>query len=144
MELPDLPLDEYQACLSQPLQAREIVYSSIAIAYGASRKPLTVHIAAANSFIQDTFAFVVIVYSARGLSRTRSAGVPSLLGNIVENATSYFLIIFTNHLVVILFELFAHVSTIQPTCPPTHSELHTGSYRSSSFPRGESRFRILY
>ena len=37
-------------------------------------------------------------------------GMPSVLNNILQGATSYFLVIFTGHVLLILFELFASVS----------------------------------
>ena len=40
----------------------------------------------------------------------RAHGMPSLLDNIVQGATTYFMVIFTGHLLLILFELFAPVS----------------------------------
>lgn len=45
----------------------------------------------------------------RGLIRAR--GVPSLLDRIVRDATMYFVVIFTSHLLLVLFELFAPVSS---------------------------------
>lgn len=44
----------------------------------------------------------------RGLIRAR--GVPSLLDRIVQDSTMYFLAIFTSHLLLVFFELFAPVS----------------------------------
>lgn len=87
MELPDLPLDGSLACLPQPMKTREIIYPSISIGY-------------------DTLALAFIIYSARGWARMRFAGVPSLFGAVLKNATSYFLVIFANHLAVICSELF--------------------------------------
>ena len=40
----------------------------------------------------------------------RARGVPSLLDRIVEDATTYFLIIFVSQIFVISFEIFANVS----------------------------------
>lgn len=50
----------------------------------------------------------------RGLARAR--GVPSLLDRIVRDATKYFLVIFTSHLLLVFFELLAPVSDF-PTGP---------------------------
>ena len=40
----------------------------------------------------------------------RAQGVPSILGRIVGDATTYFLIIFASQIFVISFEIFAPVS----------------------------------
>lgn len=61
---------------------------------------------------QDTSAFFVIVWSVKLRGRTRARGVPSLLDKIARDATMYFLVIFTSHLLLILFEFFAPVSDL--------------------------------
>ena len=61
-------------------------------------------------FIKDVSAFGLIIWSAKYKGFMRSRGVPNLLDRIVQDSTTYFLVIFTNHLVLILFELFAAVS----------------------------------
>jgi hypothetical protein len=64
-----------------------------------------------NLFLdKDTSAFVIIAYYAKGRGNMRARGVPSLLDRIVEDATLYFLIIFTSQIFVISFEIFAAVS----------------------------------
>lgn len=72
--------------------------------------PFTTHVLNANPFAQDVSAFPVIVYSARNLGFVRAAGVPSILENIVQDATSYFLVMLTGHLLLVIFELLAPVS----------------------------------
>ena len=70
-----------------------------------------VHIATANPFfVTDTVAFLIIVYSAKHRGLMRAHGVPSLLDRIVEDATVYFLIMFTGQLLVLFFEFLAPVS----------------------------------
>ena len=55
----------------------------------------------------------------------RAHGIPSLLDNIVQGATTYFLVIFTGHLLLIFFELLAPVSD----CPADlYSSAHDESY----------------
>jgi len=63
---------------------------------------------ASLSLVYDVSAFPVIIYSARnrGLVR-RTMGAPSILENIVRDATSYFLVMLIGHLLLVLFELFA-------------------------------------
>ena len=62
------------------------------------------------SFTEDMVAFLLIVYSARFRGLGRTYGGPSLLDRILQDATLYFLAIFTSQLLVVLFELFAPVS----------------------------------
>ena len=58
----------------------------------------------------------------------RAHGIPSLLDNIVQGATTYFLVIFTGHLLWIFFELLAPVShRLTGLCSSTHDELHVGT-----------------
>ena len=67
--------------------------------------------ATVNPFLnKDTSAFFAIIYSAKSLGHMRAQGVPSLVGRIVGDATTYFLIIFTSQILVISFEIFAPVS----------------------------------
>jgi len=69
-----------------------------------------VHIVITNIFAKDTSVFLFVVYSARRRTRMRIHGVRSLLDTIVRDATGYFLLIFTVHILVILFEFFTPVS----------------------------------
>lgn len=62
--------------------------------------------------VEDTSAFLIIVYSAKHRSRMRANGVPNILDRIVEDATVHFLVIFTAHLLLILFQIFAPVSNL--------------------------------
>jgi len=56
----------------------------------------------------DFLAFLVIVYLVVR-SNVKKAPIPSLLKKIARDATSYFLFIFTSHLVLVMFLLFADV-----------------------------------
>lgn len=57
----------------------------------------------------------------------RASGVPSILDRIVGDATVHFLVIFTAHLLLVLFQLFAPVSNLSPDlCPSTHHEVRIG------------------
>ena len=87
-----------------------------------------------NRFIaEDTSAFLIVVYTAKRRRVMRLYGVPSLLDNIVQGATTYFLVIFTGHLLLILFELFAPVSIrLLDLCPFAHYKLHIGANATSS------------
>ena len=75
--------------------------------------PSTAHILASDPFpIEDALALLIIVYSAKrragGLARV--GGMPSLLDKILQDATMYFLVLSTGHLLLLFFEIFAPVS----------------------------------
>ena len=57
-------------------------------------------------------ALLIIVYSAKrhGGGLVRVGGMPNLLYKILRDATTYFLVLFTGHLLLVLFEVFAPVS----------------------------------
>ena len=63
-------------------------------------------------FIEDSAAFLVIVFSARQRSFIYAAGMPTLLGNIVRGGTVYFLVVFAGQLLLVFFELLAPVSDV--------------------------------
>jgi len=87
-----------------------------------------IHIAMANPlFVKDASAFLIIVNSARNRGFSRASGVPNLLDKILQEATVYFLAIFTSHLLLIFFEFFAPVSDLSTDLfSSTHDELHIG------------------
>jgi hypothetical protein len=58
----------------------------------------------------DLLAFSVIVYLVVR-SNVNKVPIPGLFKTIAQDATSYFLVIFTSHLLLVLFLLFASVST---------------------------------
>ena len=62
--------------------------------------------------IKDALALLIIVYSAKrhGRGLTRVGGAPSLLSKILHDATMYFLVISTGHLLLVLTDIFAPVS----------------------------------
>ena len=59
--------------------------------------------------LPDLLAFSVIVYLAVR-SNVNKVPISRLFKTIVRDATSYFLIIFTSHLVLVMFIFFASVS----------------------------------
>ena len=78
--------------------------------------------------IKDILALLFIVYTAkryRGL--TRGGGVPSLLGKILQDATMYFLVLSTGHLLFLFFEIFSPVSDHHVDLrSAAHDKPHTG------------------
>lgn len=69
-----------------------------------------IHIDVQPCLVEDVSAFVLIVVSAKLRGRTLVAEAPSLLDKVLQDATTYFLVLFTGHLIFVFFELFASVS----------------------------------
>ena len=76
-------------------------------------------------FVKDALAFLIIVWCAvKRRARGHLDGMSSLLDKIVRDATTYFLVIFTSHLLLILFEFFAPVSDVLTLVSSAHDRLH--------------------
>ena len=69
----------------------------------------------------DLLAFLIIIWVGRKATGFRGSSIPSILDRIVKDATLYFLVIFTSHLIVEGFLIFAPVS------PSTDSNRAHGS-----------------
>ena len=81
----------------------------------------------------DFLAFSIIVYLAIK-SRQSSAKIPTILGAMAEDATWYFLVIFTSHLVLEITLVFGRVSTAAPLrLHPTTSNTCLSRNRSNLF-----------
>lgn len=79
-------------------------------------------------FVEDTSAFLVIVYSAKDQGPLRASGVPNILDRIFKDATVHFLVIFTAHLLLIFFQLLAPVSNLSADLHPSaHDEVFVGN-----------------
>jgi len=134
MEILDLPFDGFHFCVFQRWRTGEIAFNVLSLLYGTFFPSFGIHTAATNrSFIEDSSAFLIIIYSTkhRGLARPR--GMPTLLDNIVRGATTYFLVIFTGHLLLVFFELLAPVSDHPADFRSyTHYQLHIGTNSTSS------------
>ena len=129
MVLPDLPLNEYQICASQPLKHSQTIYAVLSLAYGTFFLFSTVHLPSSNAFcVKDVLALLIIVYSAKrhGGGHARVGGVPSLLDKIRQDATTYFLVLATGHILFLLFEIFAPVSGPVNLRFTAHDRLHIG------------------
>jgi len=61
-------------------------------------------------FSEDLLAFLVIVRLA-GRWTIQWFGIPGILGTILRDATKYFLVIFTSHLILAATIIFARVSS---------------------------------
>ena len=113
MAFPDLPFDEYRFCTFQTWEAGEATYVALSLAYGALVPSFTTHTPASDSsLVKDALALLIIVYSANHHDggRARVDGIPRLLDKILHDATVYFLVLSTGHLILLFFKVFAPVS----------------------------------
>ena len=111
---PGFPLDGYQTCNFQPWKVGQVIYFMLSLVYGTFFPLCTDRTLASDPFsVEDSLALLIIVYSAKrhegGLARV--GGMPSLLEKIRQDATMYFLVLSTGHLLLVLFEVFAPVSS---------------------------------
>ena len=90
----------------------EIAFTTVVLGYGTELLlPFTDHPGETRSdHPQDLLAFSVIVYLVVRFNATE-APIHSLSNIIIQDATCYFLVMFTSHLVVVMSLLFASVST---------------------------------
>ena len=65
------------------------------------------------SYAIDVVAFLIILFSTRRPRMSRYPGMPSVLDTIVRDATYYFLLIFSLHILSFLFFFATPVSTTQ-------------------------------
>ena len=91
----------------------ELIHSGISLLYGARSKFKVIPISTDFPKIMDTpdlLAFSLTIYF---ITRSKKAGfkLTILLQTIAEDATQYFLFIFTSHLVLVLALAFGRVST---------------------------------
>ena len=113
--LPSVPFDAYHLCLFVRRRTLDIGYASISLFYGvgaivnSAGMVLTVQIMCT----QDFLAFLSVIFFAK---RTKTAGlkIPTILGTIAEDATRYFLVIFTSHFVLVMTLNLGRVSTPLP------------------------------
>ena len=113
MVFPNLPFDEYQACIFYSWETGEVTYVMLSLVYSTLFLSPTAHTPASDSFlIKDALALLIFVYSAKHHDRghARVDSVLRLLDKILQDATVYFLVISTGHLLLLCFQIFAPVS----------------------------------
>jgi len=88
LKFPDLPFDEFNLCTFSRWRPGEILNTALSLAY-------------------DTLAFSIIIFSVERQHLALIPGAPNLLEKLVHDATLYFLVIFSSHLLLIFFEFFA-------------------------------------
>ena len=116
-------------CSFQLWKNKDLVYLVFSLSYGMFFLFLTIRPPTSNPFcIADALALLIIVYSAKRYGRlAHASGIPSLLNRICQDATVYFLVLSTNHIIFLSFELFAPVSDHPVDLrSATHDNSHTG------------------
>ena len=142
VQIPEVPLQEFQVCASQSWRAGEIAYTVLLVVYGMFCRSLhystfTWH--QSTSFIEDCAAFLVIAFSAWRWGLVYAAGVPTLIGNIVRGGTVYFLVIFVCQLLLIFFNVLPPVSDLSTdSFSPTHLIMAAHRDRSIGYQERES------
>ena len=132
IQFPGIPLEEYHICSIQQWRLGEIVLAVLLLLYGVFCPSFHPSRGIDQPpFIEDCAAFLVIAISARKQGLVHVAGVSTLLGNIVEGATIYFLMVFASQLLFIFFELLTAVGDLSAdSFSPTH--LITATHRNQS------------
>ena len=104
-----------------------MIYFTLSLVYGTFFPSPSVYTLASDPFtIVDTLALLIIIYSAKRHAGgpARVGGVPSLLDKILQDATTYFLVLSTGHLLSLCFEVFSPVSN-RPvdSCPAAYDKI---------------------
>ena len=109
MVVPRIQFDSFKLCAFSREGTMEVAWTVISLGYGKlfPNLPCFQTTIPVLTF-KDLLAFSVILYLA-SRSANRMYGIPSLLRTIVRDATIYFLVIFTSHLVLVITLLFARV-----------------------------------
>ena len=104
-----------------------MTYTVLSLTYGMFLPPPTACLPAPNHFLaKDTLALLIIIYSAkRHRDLTGGGGVPNLLKKIRQDATTYFLVLSTGHLLFLFFQIFAPVSDYPVNLLPPLMTSHT-------------------
>ena len=116
LEMPPIPLPAYRLCAHAASPRFETAYMSLSLLFGNwPPTPSSISLLAQASFLDATALSVVAFVSFRtGLSfGTRTllpGGRPSILRTILEDATVYFLVIFSSHLLSLVMLLVTRVS----------------------------------
>ena len=110
--MPPIPLEPFRLCVFARDRPIEIGYTCISLFFGETTHLRQVRLQSLTHF-QDLAAFAVIIGFGlkSGLNATVvSISRPTIVKTIVQDATIYFFIIFTSHLVFVVTLVFARVS----------------------------------
>ena len=106
--LPQIPLPVYVLCIPVGRAFLDIACNVMSLTYGT--KPFAFHPDGGvhSDHPPDLLTFSVIVYLVVR-SNVYKVPIPSLLRIIAQDATYYFLIIFTSQFMFVMFVMFANV-----------------------------------
>jgi hypothetical protein len=108
---PEIPLDAYHLCVFVQPKSFEIAYASLSLTYGTCKFPLAYSSDNDTTYTSDFLAFAFIVFYTRR-SKVPGVKVRTILDTIAEDATRYFLVIFTSHFV---FVMTLNLGRVSPT-----------------------------
>ena len=103
-----IPLPVYTTCIFVQHGPVEIGLTTLSVVYG-TKLILFFILETPTPIIPDLLVFSVIAYLVIR-SYTNGVPVPSLLRTIAQDTTYYFLVLFTSHVMLVLFLSFASVS----------------------------------
>lgn len=118
--LPDIDLDPFKICIYRRWKVGELIYYALAMLFGTSSllsfysaiippRRFTFNISMRHP-ITDFLAFSFIAFTAWRSGMYEYPTMPSLLKTIFRDATRYFILIFSAHILSMLFIFFAPVS----------------------------------
>lgn len=115
--MPPIPLEPFQLCVFARHRPIEIAYTSISLFFGKPTHAFYVYIISLGSHkVSDLAAFtVIIVFGVTGglNSSAMSMSRSGIVKTIVQDASIYFVVIFTSHLVFVLTLVFARVGVLR-------------------------------
>lgn len=133
---PAIDYDSFRLCFFNQKEMPQIVILSLSLVFGDSfssfpflRAPVFVPLKKRENkpkltIHTDLLAFLIIFWVGRQSVGYRVSKIPSILDRIVKDATVYFLVIFTSHLIVEGFLIFAPVGSffffLSSWCPKAH------------------------
>lgn len=127
-----IPLPVYMMCTFVGQLSVGIAFTTMSLAYGAELLLSFVdHLETHSDHSTDALAFSVIVFLV-ARSNVTKVPLPGILRIIARDATRYFLVIFTSHLVVVMFFWLASVSTPSLVTPSLLSMTRLYIYRTES------------
>ena len=110
LEMPQIPLPAYRLCEFTRSPRFELAYVSLSLFFGNSLRASSNLSHSTQASLLDVMAFSVIVFISVGTGLSLPDGRPGILRTILEDATVYFLVIFSSHLLTVVVASAARVS----------------------------------
>jgi len=110
-EMPPIPLPAYHLCIFTRSPRFEIPYMALSLFFGNWSPAFSgISLSDQPPFL-DVMAFSVVVFISFGAGLALPGGRSGILRTIVEDATVYFLVIFSSHLLTLVVGSAARVSS---------------------------------